>query len=145
MMIILDTNVISELMRSVPDPQVRDWLNSLGNTPLGTTAVTLSELEFGLGRLPEGQRRKELLARCELLLHALPILPFDELAAHEAARLQVIRASKGLTSHTTDLFIAGIAAAQCCTLATRNTRDFAELPLELINPWDAGTNRADGL
>lgn len=134
-MIILDTNVISELMKPDPDPLVRDWLNALGNTSLGTTAITLSELEFGLRRLPDGQRKKELYARLGLLLQSLPILPFDELAAHEAARLRTIRATTGLASHTADMMIAGIAAAQSSILATRNIRDFEGLPIELINPW----------
>ncbi len=134
-MIILDTNVISELMKPFPDPQVRNWLVSLGNQALSTTAVTLTELQFGLQRLPAGQRQQELYAKFETLMQSLPVLPFDEVAAHEAARLRAIPQAAGQPSQPSDMMIAGIAAALDSPLATRNTKDFSGLPITLINPW----------
>ena len=137
-MIILDTNVVSELMKPSPDPPVRQWLAELGDQPLTTTAVTLAEIEFGLRRLPDGQRRSALFVRFENLIAALKVLPLDDAAAREAGRLRALREASGLPSQPSDMMIAGIAAVAGAALATRNTRDFAGLPVEVIDPWRAG-------
>ncbi len=134
-MIILDTNVVSELMKSAPDVSVRAWLAGLGDTPLTTTAVTVAEIEFGLRRLPDGRRKSDLQARFEAFAGALGILPLDEPAARETGRLRALREAAGLSSQPSDMMIAGIVAVAGAPLATRNVKDFTDLPIELLNPW----------
>lgn len=136
-MIVLDTNVVSELMKPSPDTSVRDWLARLGDAPLVTTAVTIAEIEFGLRRLPDGRRKADLTARFEAFVGALIVLPLDEAAAREAGRLLAIREAAGFASHPSDMMIAGITASAGTALATRNIKDFEILPLQLIDPWRA--------
>jgi predicted nucleic acid-binding protein len=133
--IVLDTNVVSELMKPAPDPAVGEWLNGLGDTPLTTTAVSVAEIEFGLRRLPDGRRRDGLFTRFETLLAALAVLPLDDVAAREAGRLRALRERAGLGSQPSDMMIAGIASTTGAALATRNVRDFAGLPVEVVDPW----------
>lgn len=134
-MIILDTNVVSELMRPAPDAPVRGWLMSLGDEPFGTTAVTVAEIAFGLRRLPPGRRRGDLEARFETFAAALTVLPLDDLAARETGRFRAMRAAAGLSCPPSDMMIAGITAVAGATLATRNTRDFEGLPVRIVDPW----------
>ena len=134
-MIVLDTNVVSELMKPQPDAPVRDWLTQAGDEPFGTTAVTIAEIEFGLRRLPQGRRRDDLQSRFEAFAAALTVLPLDDLAARETARFRAMRAAAGLSCPPSDMMIAGIAAVAGAALATRNTRDFEGLPIPLIDPW----------
>lgn len=136
-MIVLDTNVVSELMKPSPDDSVRDWLARLGDAPLTTTAVTIAEIEFGLQRLPDGRRKADLSARFEAFASALIVLPLDAPAAREAGRLRAIREAAGLRSQPSDMMIAGIAAAAGAALATRNIRDFESVSIQLIDPWRA--------
>lgn len=134
-MIVLDTNVISELMKPAPDPAVRDWLMALVDTPLATTAVTVAEIEYGLRRLPDGRRRTELYARVETLIDALVVLPLDELSGRESGLLRALREAAGWSTAPSDMMIAGVTAVAGAALATRNVRDFRGLPIEVINPW----------
>ena len=134
-MIVLDTNVVSEVMKAAPDAAVRDWLTRLGDRPLTTTVVTVSEIEFGLRRLPDGRRRQALFANFETFVSALAVLALDEPAAREAGRLRALRQAAGLASQPSDMMIAGIVTEAGAALATRNIRDFEGLPLELIDPW----------
>ncbi len=134
-MIILDTNVVSELMKPSPDSSVRGWLADLRETQLTMTAVTVAEIQFGIARLPDGRRRAELQSRFEVFADALDVLPLDELAARETGRLRAIREGAGLSSQTSDMMIAGIAAVAGAALATRNIKDFTRLPIELMDPW----------
>ena len=134
-MIVLDTNVVSELMKPTPDISFRGWLAGLGDTPLTITAVTVAEIQFGLRRLPEGRRRADLQARFEAFADALGVLPLDEPAARETGRLRAMREAAGLSSQPSDMMIAGIAAVAGAALATRNIKDFEALPIELLNPW----------
>ena len=137
-MILLDTNVISELMRPEPDQRLRAWLDGLGARSLATSAITVSEIVYGLSRLPEGKRRSELLDRFDALifgLPSLPILPLDEPAGRFAGELRALREGLGLGSSPSDMMIAGIAMAHGASLATRNVTDFARLPIDLIDPW----------
>ncbi len=136
-MIVLDTNVVSELMKPSPDPHVRDWLARLGDEPLTTSSVTVAEIAFGLHRLPDGQRKADLIARFEILVNAFSVLPLDEVAAREAGQLRATRQAAGLSCQPSDMMIAGISAAASASLATRNTRDFEGLPIQLIDPWRA--------
>ena len=134
-MIVLDTNVVSELMKPAPDVSVRHWLATLGETPLTTTAVTVAELQFGLGRLPDGRRKTDLRARFDGFSASLGVLPLDEQAAREAGRLRAMRETVGMPSRPSDMMIAGIVATAGWALATRNTRDFEALPIEILDLW----------
>jgi len=133
--IVLDTNVVSELMKAAPSEAVRDWLTGVDDRFLTTIAVTVAEIEFGLRRLPAGRRRAELEARFQAFTAAIGVLPLDELAATRAGRMRADRESAGLSSHPSDMMIAGIAAAAGAALATRNVKDFAGLDLDVRDPW----------
>lgn len=137
-MILLDTNVISELMRPAPDERVAEWMQSLGSEPLCTSAITISEIVYGLERLPDGQRKQGLWDRFQVFVGPdsdLPILAFDESAAIFTGEFRNVREVLGAHAHTSDMMIAGIAAANEATLATRNTKDFEKLPITKIDPW----------
>jgi predicted nucleic acid-binding protein len=134
-MILLDTNIVSELMKPRADERVRTWLFSLGDERLSTTAITIAEIEYGLHRLPDGKRREDLGARFAQLSAAINVLPLDHSAATQAGHFHALRESLGLPSTASDMMIAGIASTAGARLATRNMRDFAQLPLTLIDPW----------
>jgi predicted nucleic acid-binding protein len=137
-MILLDTNVVSELMRPTPDPKVRAWLGGLGATPLATSAVTIAEIVFGLARLPEGKRRSELMERFDALILGPPTLPVLDLGAQAgrlAGEFRALREGLGLGSSPSDMMIAGVAMANGASLATRNVDDFSGLPISVVNPW----------
>lgn len=134
-MIVLDTNVVSELMKVEPDLRVRNWLIGLGNHPLATSTVTFAEITYGLTRLPEGRRRTDLEGRFEIFARAMTILPLDEAAGRLAGRFRALREAEGLAAQPSDMMIAAIASRAGSLLATRNLRDFAGLPLETADPW----------
>lgn len=138
-MIILDTNVLSALMRLVPDAVVVNWLDGQVPESIWITSITLFESRFGLAMLPEGARRQQLTERFdELLARDLEnrVALFDQAAAREAAELAARRQRAGRPVDMRDTFIAGIALARKAQLATRNTRHFDDLAGMLINPWD---------
>lgn len=140
-MIILDTNVLSALMRPRPEPVVLGWLDRQPNSSVWITAVTFFEIRFGLVRLPAGKRRESLQAHFSRLLREDlegRILVFDDAAADEAATLAANRQKAGRPGDTRDTFLAGIALARKATLATGNTRHFADLHVPVIDPWNAG-------
>jgi toxin FitB len=136
--IILDTNVISELVRQAPDPGVLSWLDSLDISDVATTAVTAAELRYGVARLPEGHRKRELTAVIRGLLaedfHGR-VLPFDERAAARYADIVTGRERIGRPIGVADAQIATICRNAGAILATRNTADFEETEIELIDPW----------
>jgi len=137
-MIILDTNVVSELMKPTPDVSVQKWFAGLGADPLATTSICLSEIVYGLSRLPHGQRRVSLFEKLETFLgpdSGLPVLALDNVAARECGRLRAMREAIGKAATPSDMMIAGIASAMGAALATRNVRDFEGLGLNLIDPW----------
>lgn len=141
-MIILDTNVLSALMRSQPDAAVVSWLDAQVAESIWITSITLFEARFGLALLPEGARRQQLTARFdELLLSDFEnrVLLFDQPAASQAADLAALRKNAGKSIDMRDTFIAGIALARKARIATRNTRHFDDLPGMVINPWDVLT------
>jgi len=135
--ILLDTNVISELMKPSPDGQVREWLLSLGEERLAITAITVAEIEYGLHRLPEGKRRSDLGQRFARLAGTLSVLPLDDLSGGRAGMFRALREHLGLSAAPSDMMIAGIAASVSAGLATRNICDFERLPIVLIDPWKA--------
>lgn len=132
---LLDTNVLSELARPEPAPAVVAFLERA--EPAFVSAVSLHELGFGVERLAAGRRREELrrwLAELETL-YAEEILPVGAREAAEAARLRADVARRGRTVHLADGLIAGTAVCHGLALATRDARDFAELPVRVIDPW----------
>ncbi len=134
-MIIIDTNVISEMMRGEPDPQVLAWTATAGR--LHTTAITLAEVEYGIARLPDGRRRDQLTAAAARVFADFDevIVPFDARAARRYRAIAAIRDASGRPIATADAQIAAICASREASLATRNTADFDATGIGLINPW----------
>jgi toxin FitB len=138
--IILDTNVLSALMRKVPETPVVAWLDRQPAESVWITSITLFESRFGLALLPKGRRRKTLETTFARLLDEdlqNRVLDFDGAAATEAAALAAARQKAGLPVDIRDTLIAGIALARRATLATRNAKHFRDLTIQVINPWDA--------
>jgi predicted nucleic acid-binding protein len=139
-MIILDTDVLSETMRDAANPRFSAWFDDQPRTSVWTTAISLLEIRFGIERLPIGRRRTalELALETTVVLDLdARILPFDSGAASETAILMAERQRRGHAGDLRDSMIAGIAITHRATLATRNTRHFADLPLPVIDPWQA--------
>jgi len=137
-MIILDTNVLSALMRAAPDEQVVRWLDKQPRMSVWTTSVTVLEIRFGLQTLPLGRRRTLLMRAFDSLLSekiGQRIAPFDLAAAQQAADLMALRHKKGRRGELRDTMIAGIVLACHASLATRNTSHFQDLSVPLIKPW----------
>ena len=136
-MIILDTNVLSTLMRQTPEPQVVAWLDLQPRTSIWTTSITLLEIRFGLQILAAGKRRTALIQAFEELLQMIDhrIASFDTDAAEHAGSLMASRQKKGRPVDLRDTMIAGIVLAHHATLATRNTTHFDDLSMPLLNPW----------
>jgi toxin FitB len=137
-MIILDTNVLSALMRNPPDAAVVAWLDLQAAESIWITSITLFETRLGLALLPKSRRRQALEAAfARTLSEDLEnrVLDFDSAAAAEAASLAAIRQKAGRPVDVRDTLIAGIALARRATLATRNVRHFQDLKLLLLNPW----------
>jgi predicted nucleic acid-binding protein len=138
--IILDTNVLSALMRTVPEAPVVEWLNRQPAESVWITSITLFEAYFGLALLPSGRRRQMLEAAFARLLNEdleNRVLDFDSAAATEAASLAAARQKNGRQVDMRDTQIAGIALARRATLATRNVRHFTDLKILLVDPWTA--------
>lgn len=139
-MILLDTNVLSALMRSAPEPAVVSWLDRQPIESIWITSITLFETRLGLALLPRGRRRQALESAFEQLLQEdleNRVLDFDGAAAAEAAALAATRQRAGWPVDMRDTQIAGIALARRATLATRNLRHFQDTGLALIDPWQA--------
>jgi predicted nucleic acid-binding protein len=137
--ILLDTNVISELTRTRPDPKVLAWMDSLDPRDVAITAMNEAEILHGLARLPDGRRKQELQDSWEAVKADLltgRIMPFSSEAAHWYGELVSHRERLGLPIDAADAVIAAIALEHRAQLATRNTKDFTELGLVLINPWN---------
>ena len=137
-MIILDTNVISELTRPVPDSGVITWLDSLPAEETAITAITAAELRYGVRRMADGRRKTELSEAVSALINADfrdRVEPFDVLAADQYAEVVTARERAGQPISISDAQIAAICQALDATLATRNTSDFTGTSVNLINPW----------
>ena len=141
-MIILDTNVLSALMRTAPETVVVRWLDHQPAESIWITSITLFETRLGLALLPKGRRRQSLeSAFARLLEEDLEnrVLDFDSAAATEAAALAAARQRAGRPVDMRDTQIAGIALARRATLATRNVRHFQDLNLSVVDPWESKT------
>jgi predicted nucleic acid-binding protein len=139
-MIILDTNVLSALMRTAPEAPVVAWLDRQPAESVWITSITLFEARLGLALLPIGRRRQTLEAAfARLLKEDLEnrVLDFDSAAATEAALLAAERQKAGRPVDMRDTQIAGIALARRATLATRNVRHIGDLKVPIVDPWAA--------
>lgn len=143
-MIVLDTNVVSELAKPAPDPAVVAWVDA--QTGLAIAAPALGELRFGVARLPEGKRRTALGEAIDRFvtddLDGL-VLAFDVAAADAYALIVASRERVGNPIGITDAQIAAICQVHDAVLATRNTRDFLGTGIELVNPWDPPVTTVD--
>ena len=138
-MIVLDTNVLSALMRHPPDTGVVEWLDKQPRTSVWTTSITILEIRYGLHILPIGKRRSALLQAFERVLEKIEnrVAPFDTAAAQQAGDLMAVRHKKGRPGELRDTMIAGIVLASHAKLATRNTSHFEDLSVPVVNPWSS--------
>ena len=138
-MIVLDTNVVSELMRPRPSAEVVRWLAAQSAIALHTTSVTEAEIFLGIESLPAGKRRAGMLESAQQMFEVefgRRILPFDSRAAKEYARIAAERRRAGRPISQFDAQIASIAAGARAALATRNVTDFEGCGVRLVNPWE---------
>jgi toxin FitB len=139
-MTILDTNVISELMKAVPSPAVLAWTGTCAPEDLFISTISMAEILFGIELLPKSKRRDSLLQEAEATFtkdFADRILSFDEKAARAFGPLFAARRRQGRSMGLADAQIASIAMARGAVLATRNTGDFEDCGLNLVNPWQS--------
>lgn len=132
---LLDTNVISELVKPAPSRNVVEFLSTLDAAWL--SIITLHELTYGLGLLPQGNRRSELEEKLHQLLSEYSdwIIPIDQSEAEQAALFRVQAKQQGRVIHLADALIAGTATAHNLSLVTRNVDDFSGIDIEIVNPW----------
>ena len=138
-MIVLDTNVISELMRPAPEPAVIAWLDTQPTASIWTTSLCVFEVRYGLSLLKDGTRRQALETRFQQVLQedlAGRVLDLDSQAACAAADIAGRNRPQGITIDLRDLLIAGTVSARRGTLATRNVKHFQHAGINLVNPWD---------
>ncbi len=140
MSVLLDSNVVSELIRKARDPAVATWVAGLPLEDLFFSAVGEAELRYGVAILPAGRRREMLLADIEGMLRDAfgeRVLPFDRAAACEYADIAAARRAVGRPVAPADCQIAAIARARGMSVATRNVRDFDDIGVDIVNPWTA--------
>jgi toxin FitB len=138
-MIVLDTNVISELMKVSPSPRVVEWWSQQQSGELFTTTLTMAEILYGIEILPKGKRRDNLLAEAEAVFTqdlAGRILPFDEEAARSFPEIAARGRAEGRPIAELDAQIAAVAHSRRAILATRNPADFEGCGVRLANPWE---------
>ena len=139
-MIVLDTNVLSELLRAIPEPGVLRWFDRQPVASVYTTTVTQAEILLGVAVLPAGKRRIQLAAAVAAIFvedFAERILPFDGDAAIAFADIVAERRSRGSPISQFDAMIAALARSRGAQLATRNVRDFAHCGVDIVSPWTA--------
>ncbi|WP_159818042.1 type II toxin-antitoxin system VapC family toxin [Colwellia sp. 20A7] len=142
-MIILDTNIVSEFMTSPPASSVLNWLNHQKVSSLYLTSITVAEINYGLGIMPNGKRKKLLEERFKLFVDSAfkqRILSFDENAAILYGDLMAEKRKIGKPMSCFDGQIAAIARLHSYSIATRNIKDFTHCQLDLINPFDFNTH-----
>jgi toxin FitB len=140
-MIVLDTNVVSEVMGRRPAARVLEWLNAQDQRQLAITAVTAAELLYGIARLDDGVRKVQLAGEARGVVRedfSGRVLPFDAEAAEHYADLVAGRERRGRPIDIADAQIAAICRRHDAALATRNVRDFEHTGIEVLDPWTAG-------
>ncbi len=138
-MIILDTNVISELMREEPHQKVKVWIATHKPTDLSLTTIAIAEIQKWLSRLPKGKRRNILKNKFSTFVAEAfsgRIYSFDEEAAYIYGDIAAKREKEGFNTDAVDLMIAAIVKSQNASIATRNTKDFEGCGIKIINPWE---------
>ena len=138
---LLDTNVVSELIRKSPAPAVVNWVSDHPLEDLFLSAVSEAELRYGAAILPAGRRRDTLFLKIDAMLHDAfddRVLPFDGDAARAYGNIAAVHRSAGRPVAPADCQIAAIAASRGMAVATRNVRDFEDMGIEILDPW-AGT------
>ncbi len=138
-MLVLDTNVLSELSKPKPDEAVIAWADSLHGPAVATTAVTVAEMFYGISKLPDGRRKTTLTEAVTQLIDidlAGRALPFDYVAARHYAAIVTRRVAAGRPVSVSDAQIAAICRSLDATLATRNVKDFDGTGIDLINPFE---------
>jgi toxin FitB len=139
-MIVLDTNVVSELMRGDPAERVDAWVHRQVSESLHLTAITVAELVYGALRLPADRRQRTLSGLVDAMIEEDfdgRVIAFDHQAARHFAAIVVRRERSGRPIAAADAQIAAICRSHGATLATRNVSDFAGIDVEVIDPWDA--------
>lgn len=139
-MILVDTNIISELMRDAPEPRVLAWIDAERRVDLYTSVIVKAEILYGIECLPEGRRRNALATQAGAIFEedfAGRILPVTESAVARYAVISAGRRRVGRKFALFDMLIAGTANSVGARIATRNTTDFDDCGIELINPWEA--------
>ncbi len=139
-MIVLDTNVLSEILRPQPEPKVLAWLSAQPEASLFITTITRGELLYGVHLLPKGRRRDALQRAVTAVFDEdfnHRTLPFDNHSADAYAEIASTRRTKGRPISQFDAMIAACARSRGASVATRNTRDFTGCGIQLINPWTA--------
>jgi toxin FitB len=137
-MIVLDTNVVSELMRPAPQPAVVAWLDRQRGREVFLTAITVAELLYGVARLPVGRRKRTLQSLVAAMIDEdfdHRVLAFDELAAVHYADIVTRRDRAGRPISAADAQIAAICRSSGATLATRNVSDFSATAVTIVDPW----------
>jgi hypothetical protein len=139
-MIVLDTNVIFEVLRPVPEPAVLNWLRSVKRSELWTSSIVVAELFSGVDLMPPGNRQQVLREKMEQMVSLLftgKIFKFDLAAARAYGTILAIRQRMGRPIDEMDALIAATSLAHGATLATRNIPDFEDCGVPLVNPWQA--------
>lgn len=137
-MIVLDTNVLSEVLRRDPEPRVMEWLGEQPRLSVFTTTITRAEILFGIRLMPEGVRRDGLWNAATKIFDIDldgQVLPFDSAAADEFAEISAARRAAGRPISQFDAQIAAITRSRGARLATRNIADFEGCGFTVINPW----------
>jgi predicted nucleic acid-binding protein len=137
-MIVLDTNVLSETLKSSPDPRVMEWFGAQRRAALFTTTVTRAEIFYGLGLMADGPRKHALSAAIRAIFEedfAGRLLSFDSDAADVYADIAVLRKNAGRPVSQSDAMIAAVTRSRGATLATRNGKDFVDCGIAIVDPW----------
>jgi predicted nucleic acid-binding protein len=138
-MILLDTNVISEPLKTQPDPRIEAWIDAQLVETLYVATISLAELRYGIAVHPDGKKKRAVQERLERLMLPLfrgRVLPFDEAAVTAYADLRAAAAKSGQAISDSDGYIAATAKANGLAIATRDTKPFEAAGLTVINPWN---------
>jgi predicted nucleic acid-binding protein len=137
-MIVMDTNVVSEILRPAPDAKATAWLEAQSRAALFTTTVTRAEVLYGIRLLPNGRRKQALLEAALAIFNedlAGRVLSFDSDASDAYAEIGAARKIAGKPISQFDAMIAAITRSRGASLATRNVKDFGDCGISVVNPW----------